>query len=1472
MPTLQFINTGTGPNAGNGDPLRIAFNKVNSNFGLLAETSYSFFNGSATLVLNTSGSVVLTNGSTLFEDTLGNFYIGSSNTGTNWEFKTNGATVFPPGYTFPANKGSAGQTLVLESDAVSLTWQTPLVTVSQLNDNGYTARLDSGGTLVVPQIIEGAGSSGVALEATNLQEFWWSQYGDLSFNTHYDRASGSLYDPAGNLYVIGSITTGTTSTNEIAVLVKYDPDGNLLWDNAFNVSAGTGSTELIGESLATDSYGNIFALANSNGYIIILKFDNNGNLNYQKQFVEYQYSYGTDIAVDSNNNVYVLGDESVIGAAYTSTGYFSFITKFDNNLNPLWSRGITLGNNVNEPYQGSGAGSIVVSGNYVYANGGINDGTYNWQWTAKLDLNGNQQWLKDSQGLIGMGLAVDTIGSVYSACTSDEEGGSSTLIKYKSTGSIAWISHYNQGVGGGDVDLTYATDGYLYATGAVYSTGIRGTKNNQSSLLHWAKVDPSTGNILVERVFGNTNTNYLVGSVTGVTTSTSSVIVTVVNNFLPSGTHVTFTGVGGTTQLNGNNYYIKPLNYNQFRLYYDSTLTNVVTGTFFSAYTTGGSLTMIVNPGTEDVWYYRGHKLSGVYKNALGIAAYSYISTNTSNVYTASNFLTLQLLTNGATTGTYGVYNYGYWKNPYGYTNLVTTTNYLTSNLNLFLGPAGTQPSTSSYVVANNTTVTNTYTAFTMVLGTTGTTSLWQFAPSGTLTFPDGSIQTTAYVNSTGTINLSAITQSIIPASNNTYDLGSPTNQWQHLFISSGSIYLGNIKLSNSADGKNLLIQNVNYTVNTLTNVITTETVINNYAASVSTSSLVAGTWTAVLNKYGNLSLPYGSSIGSPFVDGSSALVGAYDSYVSLVSYDTRQYISVYDTYLGNHVQIGVNYNVPGQTGYSWSFNPDGTTLFASTTTVGNSASGGYKFPGTVGTSGQVLALSSTSTGTLVWTTISGGSALTNGTWTLALSSTGNLTVPNNIIFPQSKLGSPNINGTTDYIRFYDFGAEGTQYNYAMGAEGSHIWFNVDQANNDTLGFKFYGGGTLAAKITTAGNLYINGIKFNDNTTQTTAWKGSTSTLVSGTYTVALSSNVLNIPGPLEYPYGTSLTEVSNLDSQLTAPYQFTINTNGGSVQYTFGNSGYLGLPSGLVFPDSSVQTTAYTGTIAYSNVTGAPYNLTTATVNSLIANSLTNVTNATASRMVFGNGNITQVTGTGTSTVIVSLTVSSSTYFYSSYTGAIVYARLPPTNTLQLGAEYVLDSASSTLYVQNSTGSLLYNTYGTNSTVRAICINTATDTAASWKYNVGYAQFYGNGTGLLTNASPTMSTPTFTGGATFSNAALTLSGTLYANSPGFLGMPQNAQTGSTYTLVLTDQGKHVYVSTTTTVTIPANTVTSFPVGSTVAIIAGPSTTATIAIQSDTLYLGGTGSTGTRTLAPFGMATLVKVTNTTWFISGSGLT
>jgi len=144
----------------------------------------------------------------------------------------------------------------------------------------------------------------------------------------------------------------------------------------------------------------------------------------------------------------------------------------------------------------------------------------------------------------------------------------------------------------------------------------------------------------------------------------------------------------------------------------------------------------------------------------------------------------------------------------------------------------------------------------------------------------------------------------------------------------------------------------------------------------------------------------------------------------------------------------------------------------------------------------------------------------------------------------------------------------------------------------------------------------------------------------------------------------------------------------------------------------------------------------------------------------------------------------------------------------------------------------------------------------------------YVNSTGLWT-ANIGVAATSFTGLAAAATTAST------AASVGYMGLPQSA---TTTTLVIGDAGKHIYVNTSgQTLTIPAATSVAYPIGTTITFIAGPSaSTVTIAITTDTMYLVGTGTTGSRTLAAHGMATAVKVSGASssgvWYINGSGLT
>lgn len=104
----------------------------------------------------------------------------------------------------------------------------------------------------------------------------------------------------------------------------------------------------------------------------------------------------------------------------------------------------------------------------------------------------------------------------------------------------------------------------------------------------------------------------------------------------------------------------------------------------------------------------------------------------------------------------------------------------------------------------------------------------------------------------------------------------------------------------------------------------------------------------------------------------------------------------------------------------------------------------------------------------------------------------------------------------------------------------------------------------------------------------------------------------------------------------------------------------------------------------------------------------------------------------------------------------------------------------------------------------------------------------------------------------------------------GFKGLPPNAKTAS-YTLALSDMGKHISI-TTGGVVVPANASVAFPVGSVVWVYNDSASNQTVSITTDTMYLAGTATTGSRTLAQRGLAMLVKVATTTWLISGQGVT
>ena len=215
--------------------------------------------------------------------------------------------------------------------------------------------------------------------------------------------------------------------------------------------------------------------------------------------------------------------------------------------------------------------------------------------------------------------------------------------------------------------------------------------------------------------------------------------------------------------------------------------------------------------------------------------------------------------------------------------------------------------------------------------------------------------------------------------------------------------------------------------------------------------------------------------------------------------------------------------------------------------------------------------------------------------------------------------------------------------------------------------------------------------------------------------------------------------------------------------------------------------------------------------------------------------------------------------------------------NTVGLGqinlGDGNIQKQSGSGFVFNSSGSFSQGLIVT--TANGLALNYASPAITSSNASAA-SIFTSNVTGITIGSSTIKTTdypvaPTGTTSGTVTQAA---------QLSGYIGMPQNAQATSgtfAYTFAASDAGKHIYATGTpssVTFTIPANSAVAFEIGTTFVVMndLGAATNISIAITTDTLQLAGTGTTGTRTLARYGVASITKVTSTKWIISGNGLT
>jgi uncharacterized delta-60 repeat protein len=265
---------------------------------------------------------------------------------------------------------------------------------------------------------------------TDGNQLWAQRYDGPAHE--YDFASAIAVDDNSNVYVTGSSDDEDTRLDYTTI--KYDAHGREIWVRRYD---GPDSDDDIPWALTLDAAGNIYVTGQSTGLshyydFATVKYDPDGNqiweLRYNDNGRRNEDNSARAIVVDDAGFIYVTGSSVEKGMGDYAT------VKYDPDGNELWSqfyRGPGWGAHIATALAVDAKGSVYVTGRSVGEGTGPDYATLKYtadgalEWTARYNGPGNGEDIANA-------LALDGEGNVYvtGSSTGMGTGADCATIKY----------------------------------------------------------------------------------------------------------------------------------------------------------------------------------------------------------------------------------------------------------------------------------------------------------------------------------------------------------------------------------------------------------------------------------------------------------------------------------------------------------------------------------------------------------------------------------------------------------------------------------------------------------------------------------------------------------------------------------------------------------------------------------------------------------------------------------------------------------------------------------------------------------------------------------------------------------------------------------------------------------------------------------------------------------------------------------